>query len=50
VPYSDLDRLADDVVGFGPDVYVLEPPELRERVVQRVQAVLEAARREVDGP
>ena len=40
VPLGDLDRFADWLVGFGPDVVVLEPPEARLAVVERLRAVL----------
>ncbi|GAA1901373.1 helix-turn-helix transcriptional regulator [Lapillicoccus jejuensis] len=36
VPAGDLDRLADEVAGFGPDALALDPPELREHVVRRL--------------
>ena len=32
--------LAEEVLGFGSDVYVVEPPSLRDEVVTRLQAVL----------
>jgi len=34
--FEDLDRLADEVSGFGPDVVALEPEELRHAVVRRL--------------
>lgn len=40
VPFADLDRFADRVVGHGPDVVVLAPPELRDAVVARLRSVL----------
>lgn len=40
VPFEDTDRFADQLVGFGPDVLVLDPPDLRAAVVRRLQAVL----------
>lgn len=43
VPYAGLNRFADLVVGHGPDAVVLEPAELRELVVSRLRAVVEAA-------
>ena len=42
-PYADVEMLADDVAGLGPDAVVLEPPELREAVVRRLRAVAEGA-------
>jgi proteasome accessory factor B len=38
--YSDAERLADDVVGFGCDVVVLGPAEARDAVVARLQGAL----------
>ena len=35
--------LADEVLGYGADVYVEEPAQLRDRVVRRLRAA-------VDGP
>lgn len=40
VPFDDIDRFADRLVGFGPDVVVLDPPDLRGAVVRRLQSVL----------
>ncbi|HWG99787.1 MAG TPA: WYL domain-containing protein [Pilimelia sp.] len=37
--YADLDYLAGRLVGYGPDVRVLEPPELRETVIQRLKEI-----------
>ncbi|BCJ69801.1 helix-turn-helix transcriptional regulator [Polymorphospora rubra] len=42
--YADPDRLAGALVGYGADVRVLEPPEVREAVVQRLKEI--AARHE----
>ena len=36
--YSDPERLADRVTGFGADVVVLRPPEAVEAVVRRLRA------------
>ena len=36
--YSDPERLADRVTGFGADAVVLDPPEARAAVVARLQA------------
>jgi proteasome accessory factor B len=33
--------LADEVLGYGADVYVEEPTQLRDRVVRRLRAVVE---------
>jgi proteasome accessory factor B len=35
--YVDLNILADELAGFGPEVFVLSPPELRDAVVSRLQ-------------
>jgi proteasome accessory factor B len=39
VGYSDPERLADRVTGFGADAVVLAPPEARAAVVARLSAV-----------
>ncbi|HVE64192.1 MAG TPA: YafY family protein [Mycobacteriales bacterium] len=43
VPMGDVDRLADAVVGHGPDVVVAAPPELVAAVVARLRALVESA-------
>ena len=43
VPYGDADVLAEEICGFGPDVRVVDPPEVREGVIRRLQAVVGAA-------
>ena len=40
VSYGDADVLAEEVTGFGPDVLVLDPPEVREGVVRRLSAIV----------
>jgi proteasome accessory factor B len=35
--------LVDEVLGYGADAYVEEPPQLRERVVERLRAALDQA-------
>jgi predicted DNA-binding transcriptional regulator YafY len=40
VPTGPDDALASWVLGFGPDVRVLEPASLREEVVRRLEAIL----------
>lgn len=40
VPFGDADVLAEEVAGFGPDVRALTPPDVREGVVRRLDAVL----------
>ncbi|MCA1823530.1 MAG: WYL domain-containing protein [Frankia sp.] len=37
VPYADPERFADWVVGYGPDVVVVEPAEARAAVVARLR-------------
>ncbi|NQX10283.1 WYL domain-containing protein [Microbacteriaceae bacterium VKM Ac-2855] len=39
--YTDPAILADELAGYGPEVTVLEPTELRERVIERLRRVLE---------
>ena len=39
VGYSDPERFADRVTGFGADVVVVSPPEARDAVVRRLQAL-----------
>src|SRR5690606_28414361 len=34
--FVDLAILADELAGFGPEVLVLSPPELRDAVVERL--------------
>jgi proteasome accessory factor B/proteasome accessory factor C len=40
VSFSSADALAEELVGHGADVVALEPVELRESVVERLQALL----------
>jgi proteasome accessory factor B len=40
--YGDADQFAAWLVGYGADVVVLEPPEVRERIVRRLAAVVAA--------
>jgi proteasome accessory factor B len=35
--YVDANILADDLAGFGPEVLVLSPPELRDAVISRLE-------------
>ncbi len=39
LPYADPESLAGQLVGYGPDVRVLGPPEVREAVIQRLKEV-----------
>jgi proteasome accessory factor B len=40
VSFADLPWYADYLAQFGPDVMVLEPPDLREAVIRRLKGVL----------
>jgi proteasome accessory factor B len=40
--YSDVNILADQLAGFGPEVVVIDPPDLRERVIDRLRSTLAA--------
>jgi proteasome accessory factor B len=40
VPFTDADTFADEVTGYGPDVVVQEPPEVRELVVARLRGAI----------
>jgi proteasome accessory factor B len=42
VPFTDPDALADEVTGYGPDVVVDAPDEVRQLVVQRLRGALTA--------
>jgi proteasome accessory factor B len=42
--YSDLNIVADDLAGYGPEVLVLGPPELRDAVLARLSAIAQAHR------
>ena len=35
--YVDLNILADELAGFGPEVLVVSPPELRDAVLARLE-------------
>jgi proteasome accessory factor B len=39
LPYADPESLARTLVGYGPDVRVLQPPEVREAVIQRLKEI-----------
>jgi proteasome accessory factor B len=40
IAYSDADGLADQIVGYGADVRVAGPPEVRDAVIQRLKEVV----------
>ena len=37
--FRDVDRLADEVAGYGPEVVSLAPTDLTEAVVRRLSGV-----------
>lgn len=39
LPYGDAESLASTLVRYGPDVRVLDPPEVREAVIQRLKEI-----------
>lgn len=39
VPYVDIHVLADELASYGPEVRVVEPAELREQVIARLERV-----------
>lgn len=41
VPFSHTADLASEIASYGPDVVVVDPPDLRDRVVARLRAALE---------
>jgi proteasome accessory factor B len=40
--YADLNILADELAGYGPEVLVMAPPELRDAVRQRLERTAQA--------
>jgi proteasome accessory factor B len=40
IPYVDADRLAEQVLPYGPDVVVVEPDEARATVIRRLEALV----------
>jgi WYL domain-containing protein len=40
LPYADAEFLADQIVGYGADVRVEGPPEVRDAVIQRLKEVV----------
>jgi proteasome accessory factor B len=47
--YSDVNIFADELCGYGPEVLVLSPPELRDAVIQRLEATARAHEGEFRG-
>ena len=39
LPYTDVDLIAGHLVGYGPEVRVLDPPEVRDAVIQRLKEI-----------
>lgn len=42
LPYVDAEILADELASYGPEVRVVDPPELREQVISRLTATVRA--------
>jgi proteasome accessory factor B len=42
VPYVDVHVFADELASYGPEVRVVDPPELRTQVIARLEAVRDA--------
>jgi len=40
VPYVDIHVFADELASYGPEVRVVEPPQLRDQVIARLEAAL----------
>jgi len=40
LPFVDIHILADELASYGPEVRVVEPPELRAQVIARLEAAL----------
>ena len=45
VPFVDIHVFADELASYGPEVRVVEPAELRDQVIARLEAARAAARR-----
>jgi predicted DNA-binding transcriptional regulator YafY len=43
VGFAEVDRLADEVLGYGADVVAVEPPQLRAAVMGRLEEILEVS-------
>jgi proteasome accessory factor B len=48
VGFADLRTLAEEVVRYGADAIVLDPPELRSRVLEMLAAVAATTDRALD--
>ena len=48
VGFSDLHTLAEEIVRYGADAVVLDPPELRRRVLDMLARVATSAERDVE--
>jgi proteasome accessory factor C len=42
IPYGDTEVLAEELAGYGPDVLVEGPAQLKVAVVRRLEAALDA--------
>ena len=40
MPYVDVHVFADEIASYGPEVRVVEPAELRDQVIRRLEATL----------
>jgi predicted DNA-binding transcriptional regulator YafY len=40
VPFGDVEVLAEELAGYGPDVVALRPEQLRASVVRRLRAAV----------
>jgi predicted DNA-binding transcriptional regulator YafY len=48
LPIAHAERLADEAIGFGPDVVIVEPAEARAAVLARLRALASAAAERTD--
>lgn len=48
VPYVDEHVVADELASYGPEVRVIEPASLRDRVIERLRGALRAHRAEAE--
>ena len=46
--FSDLHTLAEEIVRYGADAVVLDPPELRRRVLDMLGRVVSSAERDAE--